>query len=105
MVKVGKCCCCIPVATGILILGALDVLAWLTAVYRIDMFSFFVLLLPTLTFIMMIVNDCRQNRKYYFAAFLTYRIIFLCLLAFKVWKDVFDEPILDEQNAVANVCD
>ena len=53
---------------------------------------------------MMLIEDCKRNRMLFFAGFTFYRIIFLCLVSFKVYKDFFDEPILDEQHAVANRC-
>ena len=104
MVKVNKCCCCIPVKTGVLILGALDFLMLLKNMLKVDMNSFAIQLYPTTTFISMLIRDNRQNRKFYFTSFLLCRLIILVLYAVKVWKDVFEEPTPDELNAIDVVC-
>ena len=100
-----KCCFCIPVATGIKILGALDTLNWLASIAQGNTFQMGILTLPTLTFAMMIMKDTRMARKLFFATFSLYRVILLVLFAYKVYKDIFEEPVEDEQKAVANVCD
>ena len=104
MVKVKKCCCCVPVKTGVLIFGALDFLMLLASMFKVDMISFAIQLYPSISFIAMLIKDNRQNRKFYFVSFLLYRIIIIVLYAFKVWKDIFEEPTLDEQNAIDIVC-
>ena len=95
--KVSKCCCCVPVALGVKILGALDILNLINAaVVRFDIVTMILLLMPVIAFILMLVEDCKRNRMLFFAAFTFYRIVLLCLYFVKVYWDFTDDPPLDE---------
>ena len=95
--KLSKCCCCVPVALGVKILGALDILSFVSAaLVRFDIITMILLLAPVITFILMLIEDCKRNRMLFFAAFTFYRIVLLCLYFVKVYWDFFDEPPLDE---------
>ena len=103
--KLSRCCICFPIPLGVKILGALDFLYFLNAALRGDIMSLVLLLLPMMTFVYMLVEDCKQSRLYFFIAFAGYRLVLLCLFFFKVYLDFTSEPILDEQHAVKNRCE
>ena len=94
--RVKKCCFCIPVAFGVKILGALDILSLLNSIVKGDVFGLFLLLAPAVFFVLMLINDCKRNRMLFFLAFAFYRTVLLCLFGYKLFLDFYDEPILDE---------
>ena len=62
------------------------------------------LVLPTFAFFWMMAADSRRSRGTYCLFFTLYRCVLFGLFLYKIYKDVFDEPILDEQMAVRNRC-
>ena len=52
----------------------------------------------------MLIQDTPRTRLYYYRVFTYFRIILLCLFAYKVYMDFFGKPTLMEQKAVANIC-
>lgn len=102
--KVTRCCFCFPLSLGVKILGALDILSLLNSVVRVDLLMLVLMVAPVLTFVLMLVEDSKRNRMLFFIAFAFYRFVLLTLFSYKVYLDFADEPILDEQHAVANRC-
>ena len=68
------------------------------------MLGFGLLVLPTLAFFWMMGADSRRSRGTYYLFFLLYRCVIFGLFFNKIYLDVFDEPIMDEQKAVRNRC-
>ena len=102
--KIRKCCICVPIAHGVIALGAIDILNFMMSCIKMDPFHIVMLFAPCLTFILMVYKDTRETRKRFLAAFIFYRIILLGLFLFKVYVDFFGEPIMEEQKAVSNRC-
>ena len=52
----------------------------------------------------MMLMDIEKTRKLFFISFSATRVIFIILYIYKVYRDFIDQPVLDEQQAVANRC-
>ena len=57
MVKVSKCCCCIPVKTGANIIGCIHVLGLLAGLYMINPLQISLELFCGATFVYMVYRD------------------------------------------------
>ena len=102
--KVNKCCVCVPLDLAVKILGALDLLMWLSAASNGDIFKFTLLLASCLTFTKLMLADSYLNRLNFFFAFAAYRVVLLALFGYNCWLDFAEEPVEDEKKAVQNVC-
>ena len=60
--KVEKCCCCIPLPTGVKILGVLEILNWLINIWTGNMFNVCLFWLTPLAFILMLARDKKLHR-------------------------------------------
>ena len=72
-----RCCFCIPLKEGVLILGALEVLSWLTLAYRGDLLKFIFVAPVVVFFFKMGMNDTKWNRRLFFWAFTVSRMVIL----------------------------
>ena len=52
---------------------------------------------PAVTFVLMMLMDIEKTRKLFFISFSATRVIFIILYIYKVYRDFFDQPVLDEQ--------
>ena len=86
MVRVSKCCCCIPIKIGAYIIGFFHLLGLIAALLKASLFLIAVEIICGCTFLYMLYRDAKQSRLYYFAVFCNYAIIqALYLLVAIVW--------------------
>ena len=86
MVRVSKCCCCIPIRTGAYIIGAFHVFGLILGVLNASLFLIALEVFCGCTFLYMLYRDAKQSRLFYFAAFCVYAAInALIHLVFVFW--------------------
>ena len=96
MVRVSKCCCCIPVKTGAYIIGCIHVLGMVIGLIQLDMIKVALDVFCGCTFLLMVFKDSEQKRLFYFAAYLVYTgIITVMHLIFAFWDK--DEELKTNQ--------
>ena len=72
MVKVKKCCCCIPVKTGAMIIGSVHVLGLLIGLYLVAPLQISLEIFCGAAFLLMVYRDSQQKRLFYFSAYVIY---------------------------------
>ena len=97
MLKLTKCCCCIPVKTGTYIIGYLHIVTFIAGVVLINPFQISLDFLCWLIFLVMVIRDSQQKRLFYFAAYCVYvALLSMSRLFFIVW-DYNERPLVVEK--------
>ena len=86
MVKVNKCCCCIPVKTGAYIIGCFHVLGVIIGIVQLDIVKIVMDIFCGTTFLFMVFRDSEWNRLFYLATYMAYTgIVIATHLIFFFW--------------------
>ena len=93
MVRVAKCCCCIPVKTGSYIIGSFHVIGLILGLLMLNPLQVSLEVFCGVTFLMMVYRDSEQKRLFYFTAYVVYIVTLGAIRLFFVFWD-HDEKAL-----------
>ena len=98
MVKVSKCCCCVPVKPGAYCIGYFHLLLLALGLMFMEPLTISSEAFCGATFILMVWKDSAQKRLFYFSAYLVYALLIgVIRIVFTFWNK-------DEQQMTAAIC-
>ena len=90
--KINKCCCCIPIKAGALLIGALHVLYLVLSLYKQAYVNAALNLFTGTIFLVMLYKDSKFTRMAFFASFITQVVL---IIALDIFFTFF--PLIEDQ--------
>ena len=101
MISLSKCCCCVPVKTGVYIIGFLHLAGLILGIFTVNPIQISLEIFCGVTFVRMLYRDNAQSRLFYFAAYVVYvGIVGVLRLVFVFWDKNEKQMVRDYCEAV-----